>query len=209
MMRTHYLGNSLVLLFYSLPTGAKMKNTKEPCICFALLIFSGLASAGVPTTTISQDFDIGTLTSTPYATSFNAERNDLVNSYTFDLATSAFVDMTLFNPRYDRGDLYIGIPPVTHTAYDINLFDSQDHLLYAGTTTERWDYGSTKVMHIAGFVQSGENYYLRVAGVQNNDTALAYQVQLVAASVPELESYAMFMAGLGLLGWRLRKLKKE
>jgi hypothetical protein len=39
-----------------------MKNTKGPGIRFALLMLSGVASAGVPTTPGSRDLDIGTLT---------------------------------------------------------------------------------------------------------------------------------------------------
>jgi hypothetical protein len=73
-----------------------MKNTKGPGICFALLMLSGVASAGVPTTPGSRDFDIGTLTSTHYTTRFSAETNFLENSYTFDLATPAWVDARLF-----------------------------------------------------------------------------------------------------------------
>ncbi len=73
--------------------------------------------------------------------------------------------------------------------------------MFDGETTARWDFGSTRAMHVTGVLPAGENYFVAVSGRQVNDVALAYQI----APVPEPETYAMLLAGLGLLGWRLRK----
>lgn len=184
-----------------------MKKKKNALvISLALLMLLGEASAGVPNFSYSHDYDIGTLTSTPYETSFGAGVNMLLHSYTFDLAAPATVDAFFFNPRYETGNIFTGIPPLTMMVYDINMFDSQDHLLYSGTITEKWDFGSTKLSQVDGVLPAGENYYVRIAGQQLNDSAMAYQLYMVATPVPEPGTYAMFIAGLSLLVWRMRRL---
>ncbi len=102
-----------------------MKNRYFEGIGVALLMFSGAAAAGFPTTPGSQDFDIGTLTSTHFMTSFAKETNFLENSYTFDLAKESRVDAWIFNPRYETGDIYTGIPPVTIMTYALLISDSE------------------------------------------------------------------------------------
>ncbi len=165
-----------------------MRNIDILGVAAVLITLSGEVTAGVPNVSFSHDFDIGTLASTHYVTSFVDETNILLHSYTFDLATPATVDAWLFNPRYETGNIFTGIPPLTMTIYDINIFDSQDHLLYAGTTIKRWDFGSTMTLNVTGILPAGDNYYVRIAGSQLNDSALAYQFDLVARPVPELET---------------------
>ncbi len=57
-------------------------------------------------------------------TSFAKETNFLENSYTFDLATESRVDAWIFNPRYETGDIYTGIPPLTIMTYGLLISDS-------------------------------------------------------------------------------------
>lgn len=184
-----------------------MRNIDTLGIAAALITLSGAAMAGVPNVGFSRDVDIGTLTSTHYATGFIDATNILLHSYTFDLATPATVHAWLFNPRFETGDPFTGIPPVTMTVYDTNIFDSQDRLLFAGTTTAHWDFGSTRMQHVTGILPAGDNYYVRIAGTQLYDSALAYQFDVVAMPVPELETWCMMLTGLGLLGWRIRKTR--
>lgn len=172
---------------------------------FSLFIFSGVASAGFPTTPVSQDFDIGTLTSTHFATHFANDSNFLRNSYTFDLASESRVDAWLLNSRWETGNIFTGIPPLTIMTYGLIIFDSNNKILFNGETTGKWDFGSTRSVHVTGVLPAGENYYVGVGGQQLNDVGLDYRIDMVATSVPEPETYAMFLAGLGLLGWRLRK----
>ena len=100
-----------------------MKNKKLLGIGFTVLLFSRGAAAGVPTTPISQDFDIGTLTSTPYENSYSVGNTLLQHSYTFDLAEAATVDAWLLNPRIETGNIFTGIPPLTITTWFCYFFD--------------------------------------------------------------------------------------
>ena len=182
-----------------------MKNKKIVGLGIFLFIFSMGAKAGVPNFGYSHDYDIGTLGSTQYATSFSVENNLLDHSYTFDLAAPATVDAWLFNPRIETGDIYTGIPPLTITLFDLSIFDSTNHELYKGTRPDSYSFGSTMRAHVAGVLPAGDNYFVRVTGSQINDSALAYQLHLIALPVPEPETWGMFLAGLGLLGWRMRR----
>ena len=184
-----------------------MRNIDTLGIAAVLVTLSGAATAGVPNVGFSRDIDIGTLTSTPYVTSFTDATNILLHSYTFDLATPATVHAWLENPRFETGNPFTGIPPVTITIYDTNIFDSKDRLLFAGTTTESWSFGSTMRHHVTGILPAGDNYYVRITGTQLYDSALTYGVELVALPVPELETWGMMLTGLGLLGWRIRKTR--
>jgi hypothetical protein len=178
---------------------------KKKQVALALLFFSGVAHAGVPTFEYSRDFDIGTLGSTPYITTSTIENNMLLHSYTFDLTSASTVDFTLYNLRPELGS---AIPPVpiVATFYDINIFDSNNQELYKGVVTDRWLYGSTLVAKVSGELPVGEDYYLRIAGGIMNASVpqLSYTLNMAAAPVPEPESYALMLAGLGMLAWRIR-----
>lgn len=170
-----------------------------------LVLLSGVASAGVPNNGFSQDFDTGTLGTTHYKNNFSIASNQLDHSYTFDLAAPSQVDAWLYNSRIETGNIFTGIPPVTITLYDLWIFDSGNHELFKGTTTSTYEFGSTWTSHVGGVLPAGDNYFVRVVGSQRFDAGLSYQFDMVATPVPEPETYAMLLAGLGLLGWKLRR----
>ena len=173
-------------------------------LAVTLWFLSTSASAGVPNIGYSQDFDTGTLGTTHYKNNFSIAGDMVLHSYTFDLATPSRVDAWLFNPRAETGDIF-GSPPLTHTLFDLSIFDSANHELYKGANTALYEFNSTKEAHVAGVLPAGDNYYVRIVGSQMNDVGLVYQFDMVATPVPEPETYAMFLAGLGLLGWRMRR----
>src|SRR5688572_29291687 len=101
-----------------------------------LLTFSSSVIAGIPNTSeFSRDYDIGTLTTeTPYMNTFSGVTNVLQHSYTFDLDAPATVEARFFNLRMESG-VFLGFPPLTHTVYDLNFWDSGIKKLYEGETT--------------------------------------------------------------------------
>ncbi|MBA4142140.1 MAG: PEP-CTERM sorting domain-containing protein [Nitrosospira sp.] len=188
-----------------------MKKKRIAKLALALLFLSSSVSvsAGLPNFDYSKDFDVGTLESTRYETSFGVENNLLLHSYTFDLAGASTVDAWLFNPRMETGDIYTGIPPLTITLFEVAIFDSGDQELYKGIVADHYTFGSTMRAHVGGVLPAGDNYYVRIAGSQINDTALAYQFQMWATPVPEPETYAMMLAGLGLMGYTALRRRKQ
>jgi hypothetical protein len=165
------------------------------------LMFSGSVAAAVPEGPFSHNYDIGTLTSTPYENLFNGTSNLLQHSYTFDLDAPATVEAHLLNIRPETGDLF-GFPPLTHTLYKISLFDSANQLLVEGTTTNMWSFGSTLEADVSGTLPAGKDYFVLVTGNQQNDIGLSYITTI--SVVPEPETYAMFLVGLGLMGFMAR-----
>jgi 4-aminobutyrate aminotransferase-like enzyme len=120
------------------------------------------------------------------------------------------VDARVVNARMETGFVG-GLFPVTHTLYDINLFDSGNHKLYQGTTTQAWSFGSTLEAAVSGELPARKDYFVLITGSETNDTALAYamKVSVISAVVPEPEAYAMFLAGLGLMGFIVRHKKRN
>lgn len=184
-----------------------MKKKSTAGFALALLILSSTVSAGVGNFGVSRDFDTGTLGVTHYANNFSTVGDMLKHGYIFDLAAPSKVDAWLFNPLWETGNPVTQIPPVTKTYYDLSIFDSNNHELYKGATTSTYQYGSTWTSHVSGVLPAGDNYYVRVIGSEILATGLAYEFNMVAMPVPEPETYAMFLAGLGLLGWRMRNAR--
>jgi len=70
--------------------------------------------------------------------------------------------------------------------------------------------GSTDHKSGSGLLQTG-NYYFLVSGSANGSLGGQYQfgAQTLALPVPEPETYAMFLAGLGLIGAIARRRKQS
>jgi len=173
----------------------------------SFFIFSANVAAGVPEGPFSHNYDIGTLTSTsaPYENVFSGATNLLSHSYTFDLDAPATVEARLVNARAETGFVG-GVAPVTHTLFDIDIFDSQNRELFDGETIQSWTFGSTLQAVVSGELPAGKDYFVLITGSQTNDTELAYATQ-ISTVVPEPETYAMFLAGLGLMGFMSRRKK--
>lgn len=187
-----------------------MKKNRIAGFAFGLFLSTAatVASAGVPNIGYSHDFDMGTLGTTHYKNSFSVASNMLEHSYTFDLTAPSQVDAWLYNSRVETGDIYTGFPPLTMTFYDIAIFDSGNHELFKGTTLSTYEFGSTWTSHVGGVLPAGDNYFVRVVGSQQNDVGLSYQFDMVSTPVPEPETYAMLLAGLGLVSFIARRRKQ-
>lgn len=169
-------------------------------------IFSGAVAAGVPEGPYSHDYDIGTLTSASYLNTFSGIMPQLQHSYTFDLDAPATVEAHVLNTRMESG-VFLGFPPLTHTLFYISIFDSGIHKLYEGTTTRAFSFGSTLEAVVTGELPAGKDYFVLITGSQQNDTVLGYVTQI--SVIPEPETYAMFLAGLGLMGFIVRCKKQN
>jgi hypothetical protein len=182
-----------------------MKNKKITGFALALMVLSNVSFAGVGNFDIAKDFDAGTLGTTHYQNTFSVSNDRLLHGYIFDLPTASRVDARLLNLVAERGSAIPPIP-IVPTYYNLIIFDSQDKELYKGTFLSTFTFGSSLVSHVGGELPAGEDYYVRVAGSiwNTSQPQLSYMYEMVASPVPEPYTYAMFVAGLGLLGWRIR-----
>ncbi len=92
-----------------------------------------------------------------------------------------------------------------------NNISSSDPLLPVDTFTR--DEESSGIIEITSILgrNDGKRYYLgdMQAHLKNSDTSLVEGGQLYLAAVPEPESYAMMLAGLGLVGLIARRRKRQ
>ena len=121
--------------------------------------------------------------------------------------SSVFSDWISFSmPASSSGNgqsnvISLGTGGITFTAF--NLYKSA--ILIATGILD----GSSSLLSFAGATTPG-NYSLNIAGYKLNPSASAsYAGNIAISPVPEPETYAMLLAGLGLLGFSFRRRKSE
>ena len=181
-----------------------MKNKGIAGFAVTLLLFSGIASAGVPNTPYSHNYDIGTLGPADYVNNRAVPYNLVQDSYTFDLAAPSHVSGVLLNPIPAMGTIETGF---TVTNYSMQIYNNLDQQVYTGETTLS-GFGTVGSVHVDGILPAGNDYYAMITGVVSNAYNLNYYVDFAASPAPEPETYAMLLAGLGLVGFIARRRKQ-
>lgn len=173
--------------------GFSMQCKKKLVVFTALLGCSGHVLGDDSNESYSKlNIDIGTLQRV-YQSPLMAETQSILHTYTFDLAEAA-----------DFSGFFLAVGQPFSSNSDLAVFDRHNNLLYAGFTTIGPNLSVTS-MSVRGHLPAGENYYFRVT---TNHAPDEYSYQFLAASVvPESETFSMFLAGLGLLGWRMRNVR--
>lgn len=69
-------------------------------------------------------------------------------------------------------------------------------------------FGGDNVTHLFDLTAPG-NYHIDITGFANGSAGGIYSVALQTAAVPEPETYAMLLGGLGLLGVTARRKRKQ
>ena len=83
-----------------------------------------------------------------------------------------------------------------------------DKLIASGTGHAA---GPIDVWTLSGNSLAAGNYYLQVSGKMVGTTAASFggAMMMMAAPVPEPETYGMMLAGLGVLGYLARRRKQK
>lgn len=106
--------------------------------------------------------------------------------------------------------LAIGCPPAGVTGWGENIIHGA-HDVSVDNTYESGVSGSVG----SGFAQltfTGLQpgwYAVFVGGADSTQSGALYDVTVSAAPVPEMESWAMMLAGIGFLGWRMKRQQQE
>jgi hypothetical protein len=146
-----------------------------------LALFSALTAAAFGASAAS--FDLGTL-SGPYFNSANVT-GTISDTYTFDIASASPVTSS---------SLYIKMQPIWDiSGFGVSLYNSSNALL--GTATK--DSSGNYVLN-AGPLAVANDYHFTVTGTATGAAGGYYAFAL--APVPEPASYAMLLAGLGIMG---------
>jgi hypothetical protein len=118
----------------------------------------------------------------------NYDEATLVNQFTTQSDSSSFLDMA-----FNR----VGGQPNTSGRMSVNFTDCHNTFVCDGPTQVQ----SEETLDLIAFI-GGEN---GDEGVWIGSLGMGMTRQLNVGPVPEPETYAMLLAGLGLIGWRLRR----
>lgn len=147
--------------------------------------------------------DLGSVTAGA-PTSFNAAATaagPFSDIFTFSLPTSSSIGFSAIN--FPVSNLFNAV--LTSASLFSNkdgaLFNSDDTLIGSGSLN------NNKITFSSGPLGAG-SYYLNVSGIANGSQGGLYNGAISVTAVPEPETYAMLLAGLGVMGFIARRRNK-
>ena len=122
------------------------------------------------------------------------------DTFTFSLPTNSGSGYSVTNFTFLPGQFNTILNTLSlFSNPDGMLFNADDAFLGASVAQ-----GGNSLALALGASSSG-NYYLAVGGVSNGEQGGIYNGAISVTAVPELETYAMMLAGLGTLGFLARR----
>lgn len=170
------------------------KRSAAPRLAMLTLLLGLSAAGGAQATT----YAIGTLTTIPYIntpTVFGA----FSDRYDFTVAALPSVAGASVAVNLDLGTLSYHI-----SGLDLDLFTAGGAWLAGDMVT-----GPADVAVSLNSTLAAGNYYFRVQGTADGLGTGAGIYTFTAAAVPEADTYAMMLAGLGLIGYTVTRRKRN
>lgn len=163
------------------------------------LLAAVLATAAAQASAL--DVDIGNLSGTSYAigNSFSAGAS-ILDTYTFDILPEAAVAGTAVSIELDI-PLFAG-QEFAIDNFTIAFYDAANTLLASDVQANAADT-TLDINNL--MLSSGTGYKFVVSGNVTGTLGGSYGGALAAAPVPEAETYAMLLAGLGLVGFTVAR----
>jgi hypothetical protein len=133
----------------------------------------------------------------------------------FVASPGPFNDIFTFTMPANGGSGYsvfnFPIPGLVNTALTgVSLFSNFDGILFNADDTVLTSITSNQnKMTLNWGPSAAGSYYLNVTGIANGSMGGAYGVAIGVSPVPEPESYAMMLIGLGLMGAIARRRNKS
>ena len=144
--------------------------------------------------------DLGTI---PPSASFSATHSSAFEDiWSFNLADASFVAASLTNVEVNFFSSFGGILDFAATLNGVPL------LLSSSTTFTPPASVKVQVLAGSGSFAAGD-YTLKVSGSGVTGGSASYGGNLVAAPVPEPETYAMMLAGLGAIGFMAMRRRRQ
>ena len=143
--------------------------------------------------------DLGTLNGAVSIGNSFASNATISDVYIFDIASTSATVGTLVTINFD-------VPAFPGTEYAISNFtaafwDSSNTMIAMDTQSSPTD----NLVTVSTTLAPGLDYEFRVTGNVTGSLGGSYGGVLAAAPIPEANTYAMMLAGLGLLGFRVMR----
>ncbi len=169
-------------------------NKLSQSVATAVLLLAGATSSHAAT------YNLGSAT-TGAPLSFNAaltSSGPFSDIFTFTLPASVSVGFSLINfPVTGLFNTMLTSASLLSNA-DGTLFNADDRMVTSGLAS------SSGISFTTG-PTTGGTYYLSVSGISNGAQGGLYNGAISVAAVPEPETFAMLLAGLGVMGFIARR----
>ncbi len=157
----------------------------------ALVLVAGLHAAPA----IATDYAVGTVTAAPYINNVTVPVGSFLDVYNFSLAdTSQNLNGAAVSLTLDTMNFHV----LNIENFSLSLYDSASNSLLGSWASNPVSFAATL---------PGGSYHLDAAGTANGLAGGNYTLS-IAAAVPEPESYALLLAGLGLVGFAARRRQR-
>lgn len=161
----------------------------------ALTLLLGLAAAS---SAQAITYSAGTLSTTPYINTATVV-GAFSDRYDFTVAALPSVAGASVAANLNLGSLSLHISGLT-----LDLFSASNTMLSTDTVT-----GPTDIQVNLNSTLAAGNYYFKVTGIGDGVATNAGVYTFTAAAIPEADTYAMMLAGLGLVGYSVSRRKRN
>jgi hypothetical protein len=175
------------LQFLALTAGLMVSSAASAMVNLNLIDSTNLGNFGA-SMTWSQGFTVSGTGAIGHSLTFNITENLYAGSGVFDIP----LDLTF-------GAFTVNVFNIDGLTAEI--FDSSNTLYTAFAQAGSADHLTLP----AGAYFAAGNYTLKVGGTATGSNGAMYTIAAVTAPVPEPEAWGMLLAGLGLIGLRLRQ----
>ncbi len=160
-----------------------------------------VAVAVLASVTSISSFALGPLNPSPSASFANTVSGAFTDDWTFNLGVPSIVAASVTNVEVSfGGPSFGGISGFSAWLNGVQLFGPTSTTTVGGITVK------TQVLSGGTSIPAGM-YHLMVSGTGVTGGSASYGGNLVATPVPEPETYAMLLAGLGAIGFLARRRK--
>lgn len=173
-----------------------VRQKRSPVARIAALLAGCLVTAGAyATDTFTATYNIGPLGTVPYINT-PIVTGTFSDKYTFSIANSSSTAGTAVTIDLNLGENY----GYHITGLDLDLFNASHAWLDGDMVT-----GANDASVSLSETLAAGNYYFRVRGIADGGTTNQGIYTFTAAAIPEVKTYAMMLAGLGLIGFTVSR----